>query len=217
MESSIHYFETPGEKNTDTLLELAKKRALERKITHVIVASNTGNTGVKAAEIFKNTEVAVTVVTRQTGRREPGVQELTEENRQKLEALGTTIVTCTEAFRGIGGSLARYPPRPQPGQPRPHPAPMPSYIPPLGEIIRRVLRLFSAGVMVCFEITIMAADAGAIPLDKNVIAVAGTHRGADTAMLLKPAHSNNFFDIDAHEIIAKPHSRQRPPRERPPT
>lgn len=206
MESSIYYFEDGGEKNTDTLLELAKKRAVEREITHVVVASNTGNTGVRAAIKFRDTEINVVVVTRQTGRRDPGVQELTEENRKKLEDLGVKIVTCTEAFRGIGDSLAWWPPPSEFQQQAPS---LPSYIPPMGETIRRVLRLFSSGIMVCFEITVMAADAGAIPLDKNIVVIAGTHRGADTAMLLKPAHSNNFFNIDANEIIAKPYSKRR--------
>jgi hypothetical protein len=159
----------------------------------------------KAAEVFKDTGIEVIVVTRQTGRKEPGLQEFIEEKRKKLEEMGIRIVTCTEAFRGLGESFAIWPPPPASGQPSPSPSMLP-YVPPLGETIRRVLRLFSAGVMVCFEITIMAADAGTIPLDRNIVAVAGTHRGADTAMLLKPAHSNNFFTIDAHEIIAKPYS-----------
>ena len=86
--------------------------------------------------------------------------------------------------------FAIWPPTPPSGQSSPPPSMLP-YIPPLGETIRRVLRLFCSGVMVCFEITVMAADAGAIPMNKNVIAIAGTHRGADTAMLLKHAPQNN--------------------------
>ena len=36
IESSTIYFETPGEENTDMVLEIAKKRALERGIKHVV-------------------------------------------------------------------------------------------------------------------------------------------------------------------------------------
>jgi len=204
MRSSTYYFEKAGQENTDMLLELVRERALERGVTHVVVASNSGSTGVKAAEAFKDSNVEVVVVTLQAGSR--GLPELSEENKKRLEELEAKIVRCTHAFGGIGMSLARWAPH-QPGAPPPPQPPMPPYIPPLGELIARVLRLFGAGVKVCLEITVMAADAGAIPVDKDIIAVAGTYKGADTALLLKPAYSTNFFDIDVKEIIAKPYSK----------
>ena len=52
----------------------------------------------------------------------------------------------------------------------------------------------------------MAADAGAIPVDKDVVAVAGSGRGADTAVVIKPAYSHTLFDMYVREIIAKPRS-----------
>jgi len=39
------------------------------------------------------------------------------------------------------------------------------------------------------------------------VAVAGTIRGADTAVVFRPANSNNFFDLFVKEIIVKPRSR----------
>lgn len=50
----------------------------------------------------------------------------------------------------------------------------------------------------------MAADAGLIPVDNDVVAIAGTGRGADTALLLRPANTARFFDLKIKEIIAKP-------------
>ncbi|MCS7113886.1 MAG: pyruvate kinase alpha/beta domain-containing protein [Nitrososphaerota archaeon] len=205
MDALIRYFEKPGPENTGVLLELVKKRALERGITHVVVASNTGDTGLKAAEVFKNTNVKVVVVTLQAGAW--GLPELSEENKRRLEEFGVKIVRSTHAFGGVGMSTARWPPPPKPGAPPPSPPVIPPYIPPMGELIASVLRLFGAGFKVCLEIAVMAADAGAIPVDRDIIAVAGTHKGADTALLLKPAYSTNFFDIDVKEIIAKPYSR----------
>ena len=58
------------------------------------------------------------------------------------------------------------------------------------------------------EITLMAADAGAIPVDHDVIAVAGSHSGADTALLLRPANTTNFLELEVKEIIAKPISKR---------
>ena len=77
-------------------------------------------------------------------------------------------------------------------------------IPPVVTIVASVLRLFCAGVKVAVEVTLMAADAGAIPVDKDVVAIAGSWRGADTAILIRPANTTNFLDLDIHEIIAKP-------------
>jgi hypothetical protein len=50
----------------------------------------------------------------------------------------------------------------------------------------------------------MAADAGLIPLGKEVIAIAGTSEGADTAIVLNSACSRKFLDLKIKEIIAKP-------------
>jgi hypothetical protein len=57
---------------------------------------------------------------------------------------------------------------------------------------------------VCVEIAVMAADAGRIPTDCDVICVGGTGRGADTAVVLRPAHSNSFFDLRVGEILCRP-------------
>lgn len=56
----------------------------------------------------------------------------------------------------------------------------------------------------CVEITLMAADAGLIPVDKDIVAIAGTGRGADTALRIKPANTARFFDLKIKEILAKP-------------
>jgi hypothetical protein len=72
------------------------------------------------------------------------------------------------------------------------------------ELIAHALRRLGEGTKVCVEITMMAADAGLIPVDKDIIAIAGSGRGADTALLIKPANASRFFDLKIREIIAKP-------------
>jgi len=49
----------------------------------------------------------------------------------------------------------------------------------------------------------MASDAGLIP-PGDIIAIAGTQKGADTAAIIKADSSNRFFDIKVREILAKP-------------
>ena len=189
----------------DIILDLVKEKAMEKGIKHVIVASTRGETGVKAVEHFKDTGINVVVVTHQIGPRGP---ELLQENEEKIKAHGGKIVTCTHAFGGVNSSLRRSPKREQ-GQPRPQPF-WPAYVPSTGDLIANILRLFSQGMKVCFEITVMAADAGAVPIGEKVIAVGGQGRWADTAIELNTANSSSFFDLDVGEILAKPVSKRVP-------
>jgi hypothetical protein len=66
------------------------------------------------------------------------------------------------------------------------------------------LRVFGQGTKVSIEIALMAADAGLIPTQEPCVSIGGTDQGADTAILLIPAHAQNFFDLRVLEILAKP-------------
>lgn len=52
----------------------------------------------------------------------------------------------------------------------------------------------------------MAADAGMVPVGDSaeIIAIGGTHSGADVACVIRPGHANSFFDMQIREIIAMP-------------
>lgn len=209
--ATTYYFEKGGEQNTDKLFEVAKARALERDVKHIVVASTRGVTGLKAVEVFKDTGIEVVIVTHQTGHMGAGVQQFTDENRTKLEELGVKIVTGTDAFTGgVGLGITR---RQTTDATRPSPETrslvnimrrMIPTVPPVARTVASVLRLFGPGMKVAVEVTLMAADANAIPVDKDVVAIGGSHWGADTAVLIRPANTTNFLDLDIHEIIAKP-------------
>ena len=40
--------------------------------------------------------------------------------------------------------------------------------------------------------------------DKEVVCIAGTGHGADTAVVLQPVNAQKFFDLKIKEIICKP-------------
>jgi len=187
VERKTVYFETPGEQNTESVLELVKNYAQAEGIRDIVVASTTGETGVKASKIFKG--FSIVVVSHHVGFQEPGVWELKEENRRKILENGAKILTATHALSGVERAI-----RKEFGT-----------IMPL-EIMAHTLRLFGEGTKVCVEITVMAADAGLISVGREVIAVGGTSMGADTALVIKPANASNFFDLKIREIIAKPRS-----------
>lgn len=181
----IVYFEALGPQNTDEVLRLAKERADALGIRDVVVASTTGETGVKASEVFKGFNLVV--VSHAIGHRSPGSQSMLEENKKKILASGAQLLTCIMAFTGIERAVKKA---------------FGTTLP--VELISSALKLFGNGTEACVETTVMAADAGLISLDKEVIAIAGTGKGADTALVVKPANSTYFFDFNVREIIAKP-------------
>lgn len=179
------YFENARPENTERTLEIARKRAEELGIKTILVASTRGDTGVRAAQLFKGYNVVV--VTHSTGFKEHDFQELTKENRQAIEAAGARILTCLHAFGGVGRAVRKK---------------LGTYE--LEEIVAYTLRIFGEGMKVACEIALMAADAGLVRTDELVLAIAGTSQGADTALVLRPANAQTFFDMRIVEILCKP-------------
>ncbi len=179
------YFKESGEKNTEKTLEIAKEEALKRGIRYVVVASTRGNTGKLAAELFRDTGIKLIVVTHNTGFKEHGVQELTDEAKKEIESIGGIVHTGTMVLRGIGSSLRKN----------------------LGyseeQIVADTLRIICQGMKVCVEMAAMTCDAGLVP-PGDIITIAGTGRGADTACIVKASPSNRFFNIKVREILCKP-------------
>jgi len=99
VERKTVYFETPGKQNTDSLLELVKNYAKSAGTRDIVVASTTGETGVKASSFLRAFNVVV--VSHHVGFREPGVSELKEENRSKILENGAKILVATHALSGV--------------------------------------------------------------------------------------------------------------------
>lgn len=185
IEKKTVYFREAGAKNTDLLLKIVKNYVEKEEINDIVVASTTGETGVKAAKIFKPRNVVV--VTHHFGFREPGKIELLEENKREILSNGAKVFTGTHALSSVERAIRKDFGTLQ-----------------VLEIIANVLRLMGEGTKVCVEITLMAADAGLIPVDRDVVAIAGTGRGADTALRIKPVSTARFFDLKIREVVAKP-------------
>jgi uncharacterized protein len=184
-EKRIAYFHEPGVSNTDAVLELAKKRAGELGIRTIIVATTEGGTGAKASAYFKGYNLVV--VTHAQGFGAPNENELTEANRAAILANGAHLFTGPHPLASIGAAFRRK---------------FNTYE--LEDVVSTVLRMFGHGMKVACEIAAMAVDAGLARTDEDAVAIGGSHRGADTAVVLRPANSRDFFDIRVKEIICKP-------------
>ncbi|MDD3985422.1 MAG: pyruvate kinase alpha/beta domain-containing protein [Methanobacterium sp.] len=187
MEKSIHYFENSGEENTNKLIELVKIRRKELGIKHIVVASASGRSGVKLAKNIRDPDVNIVNITHHAGFKGDDIIEIESENRNELENMGVKIYIGTHSLSGVGRGISNKF----------------GGITPV-EIIAATLRLFSQGIKVGVEISIMACDASLIPTDTEIIAVGGSATGLDAAIVLKPAHMGNFFDLKINEIIAMP-------------
>jgi len=185
METKTVYFDRPGSENTEEVFRIARQRAEELSIKTVVIASTRGETAVKAMEAFQG--LRVICVTHSHGFREANTQTFTKENRRIVESKGGIILTATHIFAGVSRAVRNK---------------FNTYI--IGDIVASVLRVLGEGMKVVCEIAIMAADAGLVRTDEEVIAIAGTGKGADTAVVLTPVNSQNFFDLKVKEILCKP-------------
>lgn len=179
------YFENEGRENTQACVEMALKTAKERGIHHIVVASGTGSNAILFKAAAKDFNVVC--VTCAYGMVESGKNIMDENVRQELKDSGIHVLTTTHVLSGAERGLSKK-------YGGVHPA----------EIISDALRMFGQGTKVCVEISIMALDAGLIPYGEDIVAVAGSGRGADTALILRPAHANHILDTEIGEIICKP-------------
>ena len=185
-DSPCRYFHKPGGKNTRIVLEAVSKRAKELSIRKVLIATCSGRTAFEALKIIDR-DVKIIAVTHVTGYEKPDCQELSETDRTDLESQGVTVLTCQHAFGGVGRAVRNK---------------FSTYQ--VDEIMAYTLRIFGQGTKVAIELSLMAADAGLVRTDEDIIAVGGTARGADSAVVIKPANSFHFFDLKIREVICKP-------------
>jgi uncharacterized protein len=179
VERTIVYFEKAGRANTKETLRLAAQEAERRGIGKVVIASTTGETARAAAALFAGTQVKLVVVPHQYGFTEN--QRFPAELVAELEQQGHrvhfgTMLFHTDGFYGVGAP----------------------------EAMAMVLRTICQGMKVCVETVLMAANAGLVARGEEVIAVSGTRRGADTAVVALASTSTALHDLHITEIICKP-------------
>ena len=183
------YFDAHGEVNTDKTIELAKARAKELSIRHVVVASETGLSALKAIDAMPSLDLIV--VSSAAGTRVEGslIGDLRigipdEQILEELTKKGAKVVRGTDPF----WNLCAHTPVTDTGR--------------LGMMFYKVL---CGGLHVCLTGVLEATDAGHLKEDEEVIAMAGSFVGLDTAMVARAANSVNFFrSFEVREIICKP-------------
>ncbi|MFH1985652.1 MAG: pyruvate kinase alpha/beta domain-containing protein [Pseudomonadota bacterium] len=178
------YFDTSGKENTLATLQQGYARGQELGITEVVLATTSGETALAALKVF--TGFQIIAVTYHCGFNAPFQSMMPPENRERLAAAGVRIVQATHALSGIERSVAKK-----------HGGVYPALI------IADALKLFGQGTKVAVEVAVMAADAGLLS-GGDIVAIGGSSRGADAALIVAPAHQDNFFDLKVREVVCKP-------------
>lgn len=180
MDRNIVYFENTGRENTEATFKIVKECLLARNIKKLVLASTTGKSAKLALEYFKDTEVKIIVIPHQydfSSKTNRFSEELVEEMRAKGHEVhfGTMLFHTDKLF---GSSVPTT--------------------------IANFLRCFSEGYKVCYEIVLMATDAGLLDSGEQVVAVAGTGLGLDTSLIMQAASTQNLRNLRINEILCKP-------------
>ena len=186
----VTYFEKGGPGNTDNALNIAKKYADQFNIKDIIAASTTGTTAEKLTEVFDTNIFNVVIVTHAYYFTGSSLRpEFPEEKIESLKNKGLKFHCGTHSMSGIERAIRLKKEAWQ-----------------FVDLLAKILGAhFSMGVKVCIEIAATVCDAGLIPdLDRDIICIGGTGRGADTVCLIHPAPTSEFKSMRVKAILAKP-------------
>jgi len=186
-EGKVLYFEKKGTVNTDRALEIALACCEDKGIKKVVVASSTGKTALRLREKAK-ASVEIIAVTYGAGSK---YREEVEEFNRNRETLAKKGIQTVRGLQGLSATERAFENKYKSG------------LLPLN-IVADTLRMFSQGMKVCLEVALMAAEAGFITPDEEVVVIGGSGTGADTAVIMKPAYAASMFDTRFKAILCMP-------------
>jgi uncharacterized protein len=209
-------FERPGPVNTDEVIEIVK--AISSRYRYLVTASITGDSALRLSERIGDKEIICVTcpqgmnweIERMSKGPFAAIPELdqirtewarqgltkvpmgiTQENKNRLDRLKIKIVQGTIPLFGPTFSM------------RLHLQKTTDL-----DLMAKTLELISTGTLVCLECVLMSVDAGVVPEGEEVIALAGTERGLDTAWVIRASASHNLFHPSKGtrfvELLAKP-------------
>jgi uncharacterized protein len=186
-EGKVLYFEKKGSVNTGRALEIALSCCEEKGIRKIVVASSTGKTALLAREKAKPTTEVIGVTYSAGSKYREEVEEF-NRNRETMIKKGIHVVRGLHALSATERAFENK---------------YKTGLLPLN-IVADTLRMFSQGMKVCLEVAVMAAEAGFISPDEEVVVVGGSGHGADTAVIMKPAYAASMFETKFKAVLCIP-------------
>lgn len=184
-----YYFDVHGEVNTDKAIECARERAEELGIRKVVVASETGLSALKVLDAFPDYEVIVVSSAAGTcvegsviGDLRIGIPD--EGILRELEERGARVVRGTDPFWNIAAHAGFVD---------------------ACKLGMMFFKVICGGLHVCMSAVMEATDTGFLAEGEEVVSLAGSFVGLDTAVVAGAANSVNFFGaFEVREVICKP-------------
>lgn len=183
------YFDVHGEINTGKTIELAKQRVEDLGLLKVVVASETGLTALKVLDAFPDSTVIVVSSAAGTcvegsliGDLRIGIPDgdILDELRER----GARVVRGTDPFWNLSAHTSLVD---------------------TAKLGMMCFKVICGGLHVCMTGMLEATDAGYLTEGEEVVALAGSFVGLDTAIVATAANSVNFFKaFEVLEIICKP-------------
>jgi len=172
----IMYFEKPGMKNIDPMIEFVVKRIKTLNIKHVMIAWSSGYTLRKFLEATKNLKpkLSIAVVTNPKGGTIGGRKvSIDDDTRKELEKKGIKVCYLNDDLQ-LGEPMS---PSPQQKRLRDMLLPwLPAHIDPLSldaGVDLSLLLILSQGFRVCVGCLVLAVRHGLIPEGERVLCLAG--------------------------------------------
>ena len=186
-EGKVFYFEKKGSVNTDRTLEIALACCEQKGIKKIVVASSTGKTALLLREKAKPS-IEVIGVTYSAGSK---YREEVEEFNRNRETMIKKSIRVVRGLHALSATERAFENKYKSG------------LLPLN-IVADTLRMFSQGMKVCLEVSVMAAEAGFVSPDEEVVVVGGSGTGADTAVIMKPAYAAAMFETKFKAVLCMP-------------
>lgn len=183
------YFDAHGQVNTDRTIELAYARAVELGIDKAVVASETGLTALEVIKVFKGRTVIVVTSAAGTRVENTPIGDLRigipdEGVLRRIKEAGAHLVRGTDPFWNLGAH---------------------SPLLDTGKLGMMFYKVICGGVHVCMTAVLEATDAGYLKAGEEVVAMAGSWVGLDTAIVARAANSVDFFKgFEVLELVCKP-------------
>ena len=187
--SETVYFESHGEANTVKTIELAKKRAEQLHIDKVVIASETGLSALEAFNVFDPSDIIVVSSASGTRVEDTVIGDLKiglpdYEIYQMIVEAGAKVVRGTDPFWGLAAHTELVD---------------------TGKLGMMFYKVICGGFHVCMTAVLEATDHGAVEAGEEVIAMAGSWVGLDTAIVARAFNTVDFFKrFEVLELICKP-------------
>jgi uncharacterized protein len=201
----VYFFEEPGEKNTDYVISALVRRVTEGGVEAIVVASVSGRTAVRIAEILKRRrlDTKIVCVSGPSSWKKNAPQYkfplISERQRTRLDDLQVKIVDHTEEpfkplmFHDWWEKKTLVVPRPD------------------SDLFWMTLICVGGhGFRTAVEVVFMAVEAGAVHPGQRVIGAGGTNRGLDSAVVLKAGRFDDAVGrspnkrLKVEEMLAMP-------------